>query len=126
MPFEANATYAFGEVALVPFPFTDQTAVKKRPAVVISGAEYNRLTPDMVMMPITSQLRAVANFGEVWIDEWKEANLLKPSAIKPQIATIKQTLVIKRMGHMQPMDVSRLRSVVSVILGEVVSAQVIQ
>jgi len=108
--------YAFGEVVLVPFPFTDQTAVKKRPAVVISGAEYNRLRPDLVVMPITSQLRATANFGEVWIVEWKAANLLKPSAVKPQIATMEQALVIKRMGHLQPVDIVQLRAAISSIL----------
>jgi mRNA interferase MazF len=29
--------YSFGDVILVPFPFTDQTATKKRPAVVVSS-----------------------------------------------------------------------------------------
>ncbi len=28
--------FEFGDVVLVPFPFTDQSAAKKRPAVVIS------------------------------------------------------------------------------------------
>ncbi len=28
--------YDFGEVVLVPFPFTDQTTTKKRPAVIVS------------------------------------------------------------------------------------------
>ena len=31
MPFK------FGDVVLIPFPFTDQTALKKRPAVVASS-----------------------------------------------------------------------------------------
>ena len=34
MPFE------FGDVILVPFPFTSQTAFKKRPAVVVSSRTY--------------------------------------------------------------------------------------
>jgi mRNA interferase MazF len=29
-----TTAYGFGDVVLVPFPFTDQTATKKRPAVV--------------------------------------------------------------------------------------------
>ncbi len=38
--------YAFGDVVLVPFPFTSQSASKKRPAVIVSSGIYNvsRLT----------------------------------------------------------------------------------
>ena len=34
MPFD------FGDVVLVPFPFTNQTASKQRPAVVVSNRVY--------------------------------------------------------------------------------------
>ena len=30
----ATASFSFGDVVLEPFPFTDQTGAKKRPAVV--------------------------------------------------------------------------------------------
>ena len=29
--------YKFGDLVLVPFPFTDQTGIKKRPAIVVSS-----------------------------------------------------------------------------------------
>jgi mRNA interferase MazF len=48
MPFE------FGDVVPVPFPFTSQTATKKRPAVVVSNRAYNAARPDAVVMAITS------------------------------------------------------------------------
>jgi len=51
MPFE------FGDVVLVPFPFTSQTTSKKRPAVVVSNRAYNIAWPDVVVMAITSQFR---------------------------------------------------------------------
>jgi mRNA interferase MazF len=59
MPFE------FGTVILVPFPFTNQVASKRRPAVVISNVAYNAVRPDVVLMPITSQLRPAPALGEV-------------------------------------------------------------
>jgi mRNA interferase MazF len=42
---------------LVPFPFTSQTASKKRPAVVVSNRAYGSAKPDVIVMAITSQLR---------------------------------------------------------------------
>jgi mRNA interferase MazF len=59
MPFD------FGDVVLVPFPFTSQVASKKRPAVVVSNGTYNRVKPDVVVMAVTSQLRPSPGLGEV-------------------------------------------------------------
>jgi mRNA-degrading endonuclease toxin of MazEF toxin-antitoxin module len=44
-----------GAVALVPFPFSDQTITKKRPAVIISSNIYNKISSAIVIMAITSQ-----------------------------------------------------------------------
>ena len=40
-------TYKRGDIVLVPFPFSNQTATKKRPAVVVSSSLYNEKTNDM-------------------------------------------------------------------------------
>ena len=45
--------YSFGDVVLVPFPFTDQTASKKRPAVVVSADVYHQRRPDVIVMAVT-------------------------------------------------------------------------
>jgi len=82
MPSEPTG-FGFGDVLLVPFPFTDQKAVKRRPAVVISGSAYNREKPDVIIMAVTSQLRPNASRGELWLQDWSDAGLLKPSAVKP-------------------------------------------
>lgn len=36
--------YNKGDVILVPFPFSDQTTTKKRPAVIISSNTYNNIS----------------------------------------------------------------------------------
>jgi len=38
----------FGDVIVVPFPFTDQSATKMRPAVVVSSDAYQRERPDLI------------------------------------------------------------------------------
>jgi mRNA interferase MazF len=63
-----TTAYSFGDVVLVPFPFTDQTASKKRPAVVVSADAYHQRRPDVIVMAVTRQiLRPTGALGEVLI-----------------------------------------------------------
>jgi mRNA interferase MazF len=109
--------YSFGDIVLVPFPFTDQSASKKRPAVVVSSSAYHHARPDLVIMAVTSQLRPTASFGEVMVQDWQAAGLLKPSAIKPVITTIEATLVIRAMGKLTQADAAALRRSIASIFG---------
>jgi mRNA interferase MazF len=68
-------------------------------------------------MAITSQLRAAAALGEVWLTEWQSAGLLKPSAIKPVLATVEQRLVIRKLGVLHLADQRALRHAMTEILG---------
>ena len=96
----------FGNVVLVPFPFTDQTAAKKRPAGVVSSEAYQRQRPDLIVMAIASQLRPTSTVGEV-------AGLLKPSVIKPLLTTIETTLVLRKLGQLHAEDQMALRQVLA-------------
>jgi mRNA interferase MazF len=109
--------YSFGDVVLVPFPFTDQAGNKKRPAVVISNAAYNAAHRDLVIMAVTSQLRPSGALGEALVADWQAAGLIKPSAIKPVITTIEGKLVIRHLGKLTAADQQALRNVVSKIIG---------
>jgi mRNA interferase MazF len=80
----------FGDVVLVPFPFTDQTTTKKRPAVV----------------------------GEAAVQRWKEAGLLKPSVLKPLLATVEIGLLIRKLGRLEEQDRDALGRALKSILGE--------
>lgn len=96
--------FEFGDIVLVPFPFTDQTHHKQRPAVVISPEAYHTARPDVIIMAVTSQIRSTQGFGEITIAEWQAAGLLKPSVIKPVLTTIEGSLIIKRLGQLQTDD----------------------
>ncbi len=109
--------YGFGDIVLVPFPFTDQSGAKKRPAVIVSSTAYNQARRDVVIMAVTSQIKPSGAFGEVIIQDWQAASLLKPSAIKPVFATIEQTLILKRLGQLSTRDQPALRDAISGIVG---------
>lgn len=109
--------FDYGDIILVPFPFTDQSTSKKRPAIVISSAAYNTERPDLIIMAVTSQIRPTKAIGEVIVTGWQSAGLLKPSVIKPVITTIEKGLVIKIMGRLQDTDRNELEKALSTILG---------
>jgi len=52
-----TTSFDFADIVLVPFPFTDQSTTKKRPAVIVSSSAYHRQRPDLILMAITSQFR---------------------------------------------------------------------
>ena len=109
---------SFGDVVLVPFPFTDHTSSKKRPAIVISTNAYHQQRPDVIVMAVTSQiLRPAGALGEVLIRDLQGAGLPKASLIKPVIATIEQRLILRTLGVLQTDDVEGLRSALRQILG---------
>jgi len=110
--------YEFGDVLLVPFPFTDQTTTKRRPAVVVSSDAYHRERPDLIILAVTSQARPQAALGEAAVAKWKEAGLLRPSVLKPVVATIERGLVLRKLGRLADEDRAALRKVLEESLGE--------
>ena len=55
-------------------------------------------------MAITGQMSTYPRIGEVIVSEWKEAGLLKTSTIKPILATIEKTLIIRTLGQLKQRD----------------------
>jgi mRNA interferase MazF len=106
------------EVVLVPFPFTDQTTHKQRPAVVVTSEAYHRERPDLLLLAVTSQMRAQGQTLDRPIAEWQEAGLLKPSLLKPLVATVQRSVIIKRLGRLAPSDRIALRQVIEAIIGK--------
>ena len=108
--------YEKGDVILVPFPFSNQSAIKKRPAIVISSNAYNRISADIVIMAITSQIEKTIRVGECLIKDWQNAGLLKSSAINPAISTIEKTLILKKMGSLSHGDFISMENALKEIL----------
>lgn len=110
-------SFNFGDVVLVPFPFTDQSGNKKRPAVIVSSAGYNANRRDIVIMAITSRVRQPLEFGESMLVDWQGAGLIKASVFKPVVATIEQGLVVRVMGQLSAPDLTSMREVVGKLIG---------
>jgi mRNA interferase MazF len=109
--------FSFGDIVLVTFPFTDHRAAKRRPAIVVSSAEYHRRRLDVVLMAVSarSSPRSV-NPGEVVIAHWRKAGLLRPSIVKPVLGTFERGL-LRKLGVLQEGDHHALRRALRWIFG---------
>lgn len=109
--------FEFGAIVLVPFPFTDQSEVKQRPAVIVSSRAYQQQRPDVIVMAVTSQVRPKLGIGEVLLQDWQSAGLLKTSVIKPVFATLAQRLIIKSLGQLHSADQHALKQAIVQVFG---------
>ena len=112
-----TTSYKRGDVLLAPFPFSDQTSVKQRPALVISVDAFQEGGSDLLIMAITSQVGGVLRLGEFVIRDWRQAGLLKPSAVKAAISTIESKLVRRQLGRLSDYDLAQLRRSLIEIFG---------
>ena len=102
MPSTTN--YNRGAVVLLPFPFSDQSAAKVRPAVV---AHPPYASDDLIVVAVSSE-RGTLRPGESGLGFWREAGLLHPSFLKRAVATVSKDLIRRQLGVLRPEDVSAL------------------
>ena len=90
-----------GDVILVRFPFTDLSGAKQRPAVVLSSAGYSARYGDLIVMPLTSQPQPDPGLA---LTDWGSAGLLRPSWVKPLIASVTYHVIARAVGRVAAAD----------------------
>jgi mRNA interferase MazF len=101
-------TFRRGDVVLVPFPFSDLSATKVRPAVVVSSVLYHSLEPDVLLTAITSKVAAATGPLDYLLNDWQAAGLRYPSALKPVLFTLDPARVLYRIGTLTDSDLAEI------------------
>lgn len=84
-----------GDIVLVPFPFTDLTGNKNRPAVILIESEN-----DVTVCFVSTRLKWQSEF-DIVIQPTELNGLKKPSIIRlSKLATIDKELIIGRLGEL--------------------------
>ena len=108
--------YSRGDVVLVSFVFADETGVKQRPAVIISSDIYHQQRQEAIISAITSRVDRIL-VGDHAINYWREAGLLFPSVATGIIRTIKQSMVVRKLGRISADDLKEIDRQLSIALG---------
>lgn len=109
-------TFDKWDVVLVPFPFTDLSQAKKRPAVVLSPREYN-VNGDAVIGFLTSNLSGTERLGDFVLIEPEIAGLPLPTRFRLKLATIDVSIVAKRLGALSVGDRKGIALQIHALLG---------
>jgi len=90
------ARFVKGDVVVIPFPFSDLTGSKRRPALVLADLPGN----DIILCQITSQNSPKDPFAiPVNFDDFEQGSLPVLSNIRPnRIFTSDKSLIIKAAG----------------------------
>jgi mRNA interferase MazF len=97
-----TTSYRRGEVVLVPFPFTDLSSAKQRPALVVSPDGWNASQSDVLLVALTSQIPVPLPAGDVLLspDDLRTGGLPKATLARPtKLITIHQALIRRSLGQ---------------------------
>ncbi|WP_244476502.1 type II toxin-antitoxin system PemK/MazF family toxin [Methylobacterium sp. Leaf88] len=90
-----------GTVVVVPFPYSNRLAEKRRPAVVVSGEAVAEA--GFVWIAMITSANNPAMGGDQAIDDLAAAGLDAPSVIRPiKLACIEPARILKRIGTLPP------------------------
>ncbi len=90
------------DVVRVPFPFTDRTATKNRPALVLSQSVFSNAADHSVLVMVTSAMND-------WpldcpIKDLQAAGLPAPSRIRFKLFTLDNRVIRRKIGALSAAD----------------------
>ena len=95
------------DVVVVPFPFTDREAERRRPALVVSSPEFNATHDQSILAMITS---AGGDWpSDVAVRDWREAGLSVPCKVRLKLFTLDEVLILRKTGALSERDAEAVR-----------------
>ncbi len=97
-------SYDMFDVVVVPFPFTDRTTSKRRPALVLSNAHhFNQAVGQSVLAMITSAKNSDWPLDKEIVD-LDSAGLPSASIVRMKLFTLDDQLIIRKAGVLSNKD----------------------
>jgi mRNA interferase MazF len=97
-----------GDVAVVPFPFTDLAVSKPRPALALSGRGVNETSGNTVFAMITTAARSHWP-QDVQLMDATAAGLKDASIVRVKLFTLDNRLVSRKIGALSAQDRQTVR-----------------
>jgi len=105
------------EIVVVPFPFTDRKAGRRRPALILSDEiKFNKPSGQVVLAMITSQKNPDWPL-DTTITDIRRTGLTAPSKVRMKLFTLDNRLIIKKIGSLVDNDQLAVKKALQSMLG---------
>ena len=99
------ATFVKGDVIVVPFPFSDLSGEKKRPAMVVTELDGD----DIILCQITSQQISDRYSIQLGDQDFDEGTLKKSSNLRPnRIFTADKQIILYKVGTLKKQKIDQI------------------
>jgi mRNA interferase MazF len=105
----------FGDVVVVPFPFVDLAAEKRRPSLILSHTTFNAAHGHSICAMITTALRSKWP-SDVTIEDLEPPGLNRPCVVRWKLFTLPNDFILRRAGKLGAHDRDQVISVARNIL----------
>jgi len=108
-------TYEPFDVVVVPFPFTDSSDTKRRPALILSqSANFGNEIEHTILAMITSSK------NDPWpldckIENQKMSGLTASSVVRMKLFTLDNRFILRKIGHLSNTDCEHVKQSLSQI-----------
>jgi mRNA interferase MazF len=104
-----------GDVAIVPFPFTDMAVAKPRPALALSSQAANGETGNTIFAMITTAARSHWP-TDVPLADAEGSGLNAASLVRLKFFTLDNRLVARKIGTLSPRDRQAVRKMLRSVM----------
>ena len=98
-----------GDVVVVPFPFSDLSAAKKRPAFVVTVLDGD----DIILCQITSEARFDSYSLTLTEEDFKKGSLQQTSMVRPnRIFTADKSIISYKVGSLKEKKAKEVEEII--------------
>ncbi|MCA9840247.1 MAG: type II toxin-antitoxin system PemK/MazF family toxin [Trueperaceae bacterium] len=111
------ARFVVGDIVVVPFPFSDLSQTRRRPALVVA----NLTGDDLILCQITTQQKPDSYIVTLDNQDLSSGQLKQNSYIRPnKLFTLDSSIILYALGHLKSEKLETVQKVlINIIKGQV-------
>lgn len=109
--------YPRGTVLFTEVQFSGSVGSKRRPVVVLSTEAFHQAGSKLIVVAVTSTVAPPFRPGDILLQDWLQAGLMKPSAVRGGLTVIDRNEIVRRLGQLSDTDFASVEQGVASIMG---------